>query len=223
MDDTLLRNARGQLIHPSMLGIECFWRWFGASKVVDEKGRPLVVYHGTARDFDAFDNSKAGANDMGLWGRGHYFSSTPENANSYALRQGDGARVIAAYVSIKNPLVLRTGDDLVIRLPDGTNTRDLTGQNLDGSKIKSIALDGRHDGVIQIKPDGSIGDVVAFRPEQIKSAIGNDGRFALHEALICGYSPMDVSVPWASLLGDLQALEEGELDEEERILESVRP
>jgi len=32
-----------------------FKRWFGDSKVVDENGKPLVVYHGTNRDFDAFD------------------------------------------------------------------------------------------------------------------------------------------------------------------------
>lgn len=33
-----------------------FRRWFGASKVVDERGEPLVVYHGSmAPDFDVFD------------------------------------------------------------------------------------------------------------------------------------------------------------------------
>ena len=32
-----------------------FRRWFGESKVVDEKGEPMVVYHGTAADFDEFD------------------------------------------------------------------------------------------------------------------------------------------------------------------------
>lgn len=154
-----------------------FKRWFAGSRVVDSDGKPLVVYHGTAADFDAFDNSKTGANDLGLWGRGHYFASSPTSANSYALRQGDGARVVPAYVSIQNPLVLRTGSDLVTRLPDGTNTRELIGHNLDGSKIKAIAMDGGHDGVIQIKPDGSIGDVVAFNPEQIKSATGNNGQF----------------------------------------------
>jgi hypothetical protein len=32
-----------------------FRRWFGASKVVDERGQPLVVYHGTRRTgFDTF-------------------------------------------------------------------------------------------------------------------------------------------------------------------------
>lgn len=150
----------------------------GVSKVTDpETGEPLVVYHGTAADFNAFDNKKTGANDRGLWGRGHYFSAVVRNANSYAERQGDGARVIPAFSSIKNPLVLRTGTDLVTRLPDGTNYRDFVGANLDGSKIKEIAESGGYDGVIQIKPDGFIGDLVAYTPSQIKSAIGNTGEF----------------------------------------------
>lgn len=153
---------------------ESFWRWFGNSKVVDEDGNPLVVYHGTSVNFDAFDNSKTGSNDRGLWGRGHYLSAVIRNANSYALRNEEGARIIPAYVSIQNPFILRTGRDLVTRLPDGTNTRDLIGPNLDGSKIKDIALNGGHDGIIQIKPDGLIGDLVVFNPHQIKS-IFNQG------------------------------------------------
>lgn len=154
-----------------------FKRWFGNSKVVDKHGNPLRVYHGTTADFDSFNNTKTGINDGGLWGRGHYFSAAETNANSYALRQGDGARVIPVYVSIKNPLVLTTGKDLVIRLPDGTNYKELVGQNLDGRKIKDIAIAGGHDGVIQFKQDGKIGDLVAYKSEQIKSAIGNNGKF----------------------------------------------
>ena len=155
-----------------------FWRWFGNSKVVDKDGKPLVVYHGTGVDFDAFE--KTGINDRGLWGRGHYFSAVSRSASSYALRNDVGARIIPVYVSIKKPLILRTGRDLVIRLPDGTNTRDLVGPNLDGSKIKDIAINGGHDGVIQFKPDDLIGDLVAFNPTQIKSVFnrgtwdGND-------------------------------------------------
>lgn len=128
------------------------------------------VYHGTASNFNAFDNKKTGRNDRGLWGLGHYFANSLERAKSYAERQGDGARVISAFISLKNPLILKTGSDLVIRLPDGTNTRELIGQNLDGSKIKAIALEGGHDGVIQLKPNGEIGDLVVYSPNQIKSA-----------------------------------------------------
>ena len=179
IDGKPTRNSLGKLIHPTIEGIRNFWRWFGDSKVLDSQGRPLVVYHGTIADFEYFDNSKTGSNDRGLWGRGHYFSSVSNNANSYALRQGDESQVILAYVSIKNPLVLKTGNDLIIRLPDGTNYKDFVGPNLDGTKIKNIAISGNHDGVIQFRQNGMIGDIVAYNSNQIKSAIGNNGNFSV--------------------------------------------
>ena len=37
-----------------------FREWFGNSKVVDESGKPLVVYHGTSGDFDVFRPSRMG-------------------------------------------------------------------------------------------------------------------------------------------------------------------
>ena len=66
--------------------------------------------------------------------------------------------------------MLKTGTDLITRLPDGTNTKDLIGEDLDGSKIKDIALDGNHDGVIQLRSNGEIGDLVVYSSNQIKSA-----------------------------------------------------
>ena len=35
-----------------------FKKWFGKSKVVNEDGSPLVVYHGTDSSFTSFDMSK---------------------------------------------------------------------------------------------------------------------------------------------------------------------
>ena len=39
-------NSKGKRIAKSAEALTNFWRWFGDSKVVDEQGRPLVVYHG---------------------------------------------------------------------------------------------------------------------------------------------------------------------------------
>ena len=39
-----------------------FKRWFGKSKVVDEEGKPLVVYHATDAEFTVFDCDKLGKN-----------------------------------------------------------------------------------------------------------------------------------------------------------------
>ena len=40
-------NSNGDRIAQSKEALENFYKWFGDSKVVDEQGRPLVVYHGT--------------------------------------------------------------------------------------------------------------------------------------------------------------------------------
>jgi hypothetical protein len=70
-----------------------FKKWFGDSKVVDEKGEPLVVYHGTIAEFDIFKDKLApeGA---------HFFSDNPESAGTYAAGVG---RIIPAYLALKNP------------------------------------------------------------------------------------------------------------------------
>jgi len=38
-----------------------FKSWFGESKIVDEHGKPLVVYHGTRHEFSRFDIDKGQA------------------------------------------------------------------------------------------------------------------------------------------------------------------
>ncbi len=54
-----------------------FKTWFGDSKVVDEEGKPLVVYHGTNNKFDAFDRRKnRTAADF-------YFTPYKEDASKY--------------------------------------------------------------------------------------------------------------------------------------------
>ena len=70
-----------------------FKNWFGdwendpanASKVVDENGEPLVVYHGSpAIDIESFDRSKSKKVSSGLKMFGTYFSTNPELAEIYA-------------------------------------------------------------------------------------------------------------------------------------------
>lgn len=52
----LVRFARSPLE-----GSEKFKAWFKQSKAVDDDGNPMVYYHGTARDIDAFRPQQAGA------------------------------------------------------------------------------------------------------------------------------------------------------------------
>lgn len=90
--------------HTKLFQSQSFVKWFGSSKVVDENGRPLLVYHGTRRSFDALQISKpreAPGNPEGI-----YFTADRRVAEEYAM-DVDGAwdeksRVIAAYIRIES-------------------------------------------------------------------------------------------------------------------------
>lgn len=105
-------NSNGKPIAPTEEGLRNFWRWFGDSKVVDADGRPLVVYHGTAKDFTEFDLSRTGEStgNTGFYGAGAYFSQDGEDAGGYALwarrSEDDAANVIPVYLALQNPLYL---------------------------------------------------------------------------------------------------------------------
>lgn len=77
-----------------------FKKWFGDSKVVDENGKPLVVYHGTPNQFDEFSYDKIGTNGT-VEGVGFYFTDDADTAKGYIKRNGE---VKECYLSIKKPL-----------------------------------------------------------------------------------------------------------------------
>ena len=152
---------------------EAFREWFGDSKVVDESGQPLIVYHGTRQEFDVFDMSRTGENtpytEEGL--SGAHFHSDYEDAEFYTepedldgnQREGDSPRVIEAYLSLQSPLTVDVEKN-------ETNYFD---QNT--SRLLDAMEDGEHDGIIVNGKDGSLYFVPAA--EQIKFATGNTGAF----------------------------------------------
>ena len=73
-----------------------FKAWFGESKVVDDAGKPMVVYHGTDADFTSFNADKSPL---------MFFSESKDTAGAYASNrsQGRGGRVVDAWVSANNP------------------------------------------------------------------------------------------------------------------------
>lgn len=137
-----------------------FRRWFGDSKVVDAEGKPLVVYHGTpAGDIDVFKVSKSGS-----FGGGIYTTPDAWAASIYANEPVPTGRqaaptVYPVYVSIKNPAPVS----------EAVNVGNWRGEQA----VRDTLMDRGYDGVI----DWRSGEIVAFRPEQIKSAIGNRGTF----------------------------------------------
>lgn len=129
---------------------------FGDSKVVDADGKPLVVYHGTVDDFPLFSIDFFGQTDQGEYGEGFYFTPDPDYASEYAY---DAGNVMPVYLRLENPF----------RAPFGGY-----GNKLDTAAIKAAG----HDGVIVEDEDGNVKEIVAFYPDQIKSAISNTGAFS---------------------------------------------
>ena len=102
-------NSNGDRIAQSEPALRNFWAWFGNSKVVDKKGRPLVVYHGTGREFDTFDYSKIGTFGTSE-GLGFYTTENLEIAQEMAALSARQNNVrgfgvsMPLYVSIQNPI-----------------------------------------------------------------------------------------------------------------------
>lgn len=77
-----------------------FKEWFGKSKVVDEEGKPLVVYHGSTADFTEFSYKFANRNGQAD-GRGFYFTGNRSFAEGYQNKDG---KLFEVYLSIQKPL-----------------------------------------------------------------------------------------------------------------------
>lgn len=76
---------------------EAFKKWFGNSKVIDESGKPKIVYHGTNQSFNIFNVS-----DVGI------HAGTMDQANSRKGEKNSGEfRVMPLYMRINNPLRLK--------------------------------------------------------------------------------------------------------------------
>lgn len=167
-----------------------FKRWFGDSKVVDAQGKPLVVYHGTQDgDFDTFAPSKR-SKEPGI-----FFSPNPEIASAYTGFDPEGnfhaskiGNVLPVYLKLENPLVV-----------------DLGGSKTGRAEAFAKAIAGGHDGIL-LKNHYDAGGVqdqwVAFRPEQIKSAIGNRGTFDPNDPSILNQSAHQRTAAFRAWSGD---------------------
>lgn len=147
-DSNLTREQQRQVATPE------FKHWFGDSKVVDEDGKPLVVYHGTDAEFNVFDMSKGRAN-MDI--QGAFFSPYELDA------QGYGENVKAYYLSIRNPADESTAYKALNKFK---------GQNNAGVKAREYLQSLGYDGVYN-----GYDEYIAFEPTQIKSATDNVGTF----------------------------------------------
>lgn len=76
-----------------------FREWFAESQVVDEKGQPRMMYHGTDGDIVAFEPRKIRRLDIDAECNGYWFSSS--TGTSPAMRAA--TNVMPVYLSIQNP------------------------------------------------------------------------------------------------------------------------
>ena len=119
--------------------------YFKDSKIRDDDGNLLVVYHGTSENFTVFDRTKSRAN-MDI--QGSFFSPWDIDAGGY------GGNVGAYYLNIKNPASESMGYKALNKFQ---------GQNNAGVKAREYLESLGYDGV-----NNGGEEYIAFRSEQIK-------------------------------------------------------
>ena len=153
-----------------------------SSKVVDENGEPMVVYHGTLADgLRQFSTDFIGSR-YSYDEKGFFFISNRKIADDYAVSEFDASRrgeVIDAYVSLRNPLVVNSEWCKKNGLGSNVFKDNDVIEFWDNYQSLMIEESERNDGVIIT--DGETSMVVAFFPNQIKSATGNNGNFSTTE------------------------------------------
>ena len=133
-----------------------FKKWFGDSKVVDEDGKPLVVYHGTSTEnkFTKF--------------RGFSHFGTLEQAK-YIIKDDTDGRVYPVYLSIKKPLRIKDTP-----MPESMLSEVINAGVASWQEFYKKGYDGL---VYKNEIEGDGDSWVAVNSIQIKSATGNLGTF----------------------------------------------
>lgn len=168
----MVMNIRSKIILAFTEGQreEDFATWFGKSKVVDNNGNPLLVYHGTSKDFSTFSSSGKKRLPWDKDGVGHYFTPNKESAKGY------GKNIISAYLRIENPKILENFEWTLISKKDFDK---YTSQGYDGvisSEKPYTNISGK-----QVIPEK---EFIVFNSDQIKivSNTGSLGQNSLNES-----------------------------------------
>jgi hypothetical protein len=178
------RPDLGPIVTEEQTKLPAFKRWFGSSKVVDSKGKPMVVYHGT-KAFEEYGDQEGEAISQ-FAGLPNWFAEEPYTASGYAGAEGT---MYPVYLSLKKPLKIANfdmNDDaamayplarrLGVDIPSLYLPSDAKAYNVVSSpQFVEAAQKAGYDG-IEVK-EGDYRTFAAFEPTQIKSAIGNKGTF----------------------------------------------
>ena len=169
-----------------------FKSWFRNSKVIDETGRPKMVFHGTPTGQDITEflppcddlPGRHPSSDLGI-----FFSGSADSAFTFAGRCSPS--IIPVYLSIQNPYFMTWGEYRRKFAPDNSRYAEPGDIEWDNVIDRVYALRYElerlgHDGICvkrstrSTDPEAESDTWVVFRPEQIKSAIGNKGSFDPH-------------------------------------------
>ncbi len=128
------------------------------SKVVDENGEPLVVYHGTEQLVDKFKNHT----EIKGWERGNFFTSDKNYAKVF------GENIYSVFLNIKSPKKI-----------DGLNSTFASQLLTENNNIDGLI---GHDAMFMDFFDAGINsngiEFINKNPNQIKSATDNKGTFS---------------------------------------------
>ncbi len=159
-----------------------FTNWFGdwqndpqhSSKVVNDDGTPMIVYHGTKsgniKTFRTVNKNGTG---------GLFLSTNRSVAKGFAGANGE---VYETYVNLRNPFIVDADVSFYdsIAIPDEMKgTRYAFGNTVDTNAIAAYARAAGYDGVIirnVREPSGFGDDIIAFESTQVKS-VDNIGTF----------------------------------------------
>lgn len=159
--DTLLSEGQWLQIRTAN-----FKNWFGdwenspseASKVVDENGEPLVVYHESPNAFETFDVSKKRYNVHDA--RGIWASSVDRKGKGY------GENVYPLFLNLRNPASTSTRQVHTITELRALENKALRKPNSDGAILETIDKFGFET------------QYYVKSPNQAKSATSNNGDFS---------------------------------------------
>lgn len=185
-----------------------FKRWFGGSKAVDNHHNPLVMYHGTTSHPRRFSKSRNGhsSNIFGSWKikrHGIFVSENPEIAREFS-DTGPNGSIMPLFIKAEAPIDLRNGlsEGTFNTMEDVVNNMGLNGSHFarfinnkagtsnawtlfdedehnDPSIFIEVLRRMDYDSAIIDERWGDGATWVLFDPLQVKSAIGNNGKFEL--------------------------------------------
>lgn len=176
----------GPIINPkgSQAYIDALRNWAGKSKLVNEAGDPLTLFHATKGDFDTFKPNYNG----GFWLADDPLKIRAAHNAGAGTWWNEGASIMPVHAKLENPLVIKPGSAAYKRRSKaGLPTTSVVFT----PEEKAAAIRAGYDGIITKSANGGVEEYVVFDPPQIKSATGNQGTF----------NPADPNILRALLLG----------------------